>query len=154
MSQITRTPDETCWCEQAQILVTTMQQSLAMITQLLSSHEHDIKPGAPEVRWRDLCINTEVNVVKLAGKPVKLTLLEWRVLRYLAINRDRWCSYETIINNVWGFTIDGAGDVALLKTHVCHLRAKLKPLGIVGIIENAAGSGYRCYLPEEEGESR
>ena len=150
------TENETCWCEAARELCATIRQTLdhmhesvALIEQLISAHEHDINPSQ-EVCWRDIAINTEANRVTLAGKVLKLTKSEWRILRYLALNKNQWCSHGRIVANVWGISIDGIGDARLLKTHMCHLRAKIKPLNL---IETAQG-GYRCYMPEEKANAQ
>lgn len=143
---------DACWCEQAQELCAIIRQStdatnraMLMIEQLLATHNHDITP-VPEIRWRDVIINTEANVVSVAGERIKLTKTEWKILRYLALNKNQWCSSERVIDEVWGFNnIDGVGDNGLLRTHICHLRSKLP----VNVIESTEG-GYRCALPEDE----
>lgn len=143
------THEEACWCDRARDLCATMRQSIDLIEKLISTHEHDIRP-LQEMHWRELVVNTEVNVVILSGKTINLTMLEWRILRLFVINRNQWITHGQILDNAWGIDYEGRGDARMIKTHVSHLRSKLAPLSI---IETTKGA-YRCYLPEPEEASR
>lgn len=73
------------------------------------------------------------------GAPVALSPLEMRVLVYLVEHRDRVCSREDLLSDVWGYRsgiTSRATDV-----HVNRLRSKLGPAG--ALIETIRGVGYR-----------
>lgn len=72
---------------------------------------------------------------------VRLTRLEFRLLHYLLINRDRIVPTEAILSHVWGYA--GTGDRALLKQLVYRLRQKIvHPDPNRHYIETVPGLGY------------
>jgi DNA-binding response OmpR family regulator len=58
------------------------------------------------------------------NKPVQLTLLEFRLLYYLAANVGRVVPTALLVDFAWG--LDREGDGSLLKTHISHIRRKLQ----------------------------
>jgi len=72
---------------------------------------------------------------------VRLTRTEFRLLYVLAVNAGRVVAGARLVEYVWGY--DGS-SVSLLKTHISHLRRKLR-LGLTGIgsITCVPGVGYR-----------
>jgi DNA-binding response OmpR family regulator len=128
-------------------LIEDARRKLDLAEQIMREQGQDNRPDPlRQIRWRNLVIDTCVRHVTVAGQPLPLTQREWQVLRYLVLHRNQWCRYQQIAQSIWGMDIDGRGSPETLKTHVCHLRKKLRPLNI---IESLPGSGYRCNLPEE-----
>ena len=80
------------------------------------------EPSEPYV-WGDLTIDHAGRRVALAGRPVHLTPVEYRVLAELAANAGRVLSYERLLGRVWGEK--SAGDVRPMRTIVSKLRRKL-----------------------------
>ena len=80
------------------------------------------EPSEPYV-WGDLTIDYAGRRVALAGRPVHLTPVEYRVLAELAANAGRVLSYERLLGRVWGEK--SAGDVRPMRTIVSKLRRKL-----------------------------
>jgi DNA-binding response OmpR family regulator len=79
-------------------------------------------------------------VTRGGGEPVQLTPLEFRILHLLAMNEGQIIPYARLVDHAWGYE---GGDASLLKTHVCHLRAKLGlPLTGAGAIRSLATVGY------------
>jgi len=79
-------------------------------------------------------------VTRGAGEPIQLTPLEFRVLYMLAMNEGQIIPYTRLVDYAWGFE---GGDSGLLKTHICHIRAKLGlPLTGPGAIRSLATVGY------------
>lgn len=77
---------------------------------------------------------------------VKLTALEFRLLRTLLTRKGRVQSRETLLNDVWGIKADVT--TRTVDTHVKRLREKLGDSG--RYIETLRGVGYRwCERPEE-----
>ena len=61
-----------------------------------------------------------------------------------AVNAGQTVSGRRLVDYVWGYT---DGDVALLKTHICHIRKKLRlPLDGVGAIRAVPRVGYRLIV--------
>jgi two-component system alkaline phosphatase synthesis response regulator PhoP len=96
-----------------------------------------------------LVINTDRHEVKVAGRPIDLTVTEFGILHYLAIRPGFVRTRDQIISAVHG-------DTAVLSSrtvdvHVTALRRKLGD--VAGIIQTVRGVGYRLTeltpVPEE-----
>ncbi len=93
-----------------------------------------------EVRVGDLHVDTDRRQVTMAGRPVALTKVEFRLLEVLALNAGRVVPYARLIQHVWGYD---EGSSKLLKPHVSNLRRKLGLAdGAPGGIRSIAGVGY------------
>jgi DNA-binding response OmpR family regulator len=93
------------------------------------------------VRAGDLELSLEsYEVTRNGGDPIPLTPLEFRILYLLAMNEGQIIPYARLVDYAWGFE---GGDSSLLKTHVCHIRQKLRlPLHGPGAIRSLATVGY------------
>ena len=66
-------------------------------------------------------------VVSRDDKTIRLTLIECRVLHFLAMNVNNVCTASQIIAHVWeSGTADDQG-VRLLKQYIRHIRYKIEP---------------------------
>ncbi|HXG00959.1 MAG TPA: winged helix-turn-helix domain-containing protein, partial [Bacteroidota bacterium] len=77
--------------------------------------------------------------VEVSRKQVPMTRREFETLVYLARNRGRVITRETLLNVVWGedvHVVDRTVDV-----HISKIREKLGPCG--EYIETVKGVGYR-----------
>jgi two-component system KDP operon response regulator KdpE len=89
-----------------------------------------------------LTINFTNREVHVAGRRVKLTPIEYRLLVELARNPDRVISIETLLEKVWG--PECISDRGFVKQYIYRLRAKLggeedKPR----FLTTERGMGYR-----------
>lgn len=78
------------------------------------------------------------------GVEIKLTPKEYELLVYMAKNKGKALSRETLLNGVWGY--DYYGDFRTVDTHIKRLRLKLKENS--HIIETVRGVGYRLEVKE------
>jgi len=102
--------------------------------------------GAPLVesintaRAGDISVDLEAHEVRKAGISVRMTRLQPRILSYLASHAGRLVATDRLIDFVWNY--DG-GDSFALKTHICHIRRKLKlSKGKPGYISSLPQVGY------------
>ena len=97
--------------------------------------------AARTVRAGDLELTLQTyEVTRGGGEPIQLTPLEFRILYLLAMNEGQVIPYARLVDYAWGFE---GGDANLLKTHICHVRAKLGlPLEGPGAIRALATVGY------------
>ena len=72
----------------------------------------------------DVTVNFAERRISLAGRPVWLTDIEYRVLAELAANAGRVLTYEHLLQRVWG--PENNGDVRPMRTVVNTLRRKLE----------------------------
>jgi DNA-binding response OmpR family regulator len=84
-----------------------------------------IPDSADRLRFGDLEIDSERFEVKLAGKQVPLTPIEFRLLHFLASHPARPFSREELIEEIWGYESD-LGNQRTVDVHVRHLRQKLE----------------------------
>ena len=81
-------------------------------------------PYAPEpYMYEDLLIDHAARRVTLAGSPVHLVPLEYRLLAELAANAGRVLTYDYLLERVWAGK--GSGDLSPMRNIVNKLRAKL-----------------------------
>ena len=104
--------------------------------------------GEPFV-LRDLVIDYEQRLVSIAGQSLKLTRIEYDLLRVLSLNAGRVVTYASLLRQVW--TKSSSGDTMRVRDFVKKLRRKLgddvdKPLWIF----NERGVGYRMPKPGED----
>ena len=71
----------------------------------------------------DLSLDEDAHVVMRDGVNVHLSPTEYRLLRYLLINRGRVVSKAQIMASVWDYDFDGDGGV--VETYIGYLRRKL-----------------------------
>src|SRR5438094_5365449 len=77
--------------------------------------------------------------VRVNGKHVRLTSLEFKLLRALMQRRGRVQDRDRLLNEVWGY--EAVIDTRTVDTHVRRLREKLGKAG--DAIETVRGFGYR-----------
>ena len=77
--------------------------------------------------------------VRVNGKRVELTSLEFKLLRTLMQRRGRVQERDRLLNEVWGY--ESVIDTRTVDTHVRRLREKLGKAG--DAIETVRGFGYR-----------
>ena len=80
------------------------------------------EPSEPYVLG-DLTIDYAGRRVTLAGRPLPLIAMEYRLLAELSANAGRLLTYEHLLERVWGKR--GSGDVRPMRTIVSKLRRKL-----------------------------
>ena len=80
------------------------------------------EPSEPYVLG-DLTIDYTERKVTLAGQPVHLLPMEYRLLAELAVSAGRVLTYEHLLDRVWGGR--GSGDLRPMRTIVRKLRHKL-----------------------------
>lgn len=92
-----------------------------------SSYEAPIAAPVHEpstVRSGELSINTERYEVTKNGKILDITLREFELLKFLAMQPDKIFSREQLLENVWGY--EYYGDVRTVDVTVRRLREKIE----------------------------
>jgi DNA-binding response OmpR family regulator len=107
----------------------------------------DVKPH--HLLMGPLEMDLDSFTVELAGKPVRLTRLEFLLFYSLAANAGRVVTTQRLIDFAWGLEADSDG--AILKTHFSHIRRKLNevsswPIGIRAV----PGIGYSLHIGQPE----
>lgn len=91
--------------------------------------------------FKDIELNEEEKVVRVFDNELKLTPIEYEILKLLMENPNRIYSKENIYKNVWND--DYIYDADTINAHMSNLRNKLKKFSEVDHIETIWGMGYR-----------
>ncbi len=76
---------------------------------------------------------------KVGDKEVRLTAIEFKLLKYLMTNKGRVATRDMLLDQVWGY--EAALTTRTVDTHIKRLREKLGKAG--DYIETIRGIGYR-----------
>ena len=99
----------------------------------------------------DLVVHRVERAVTVAGRRVRLTATEHRLLMELAANAGRVLTHQELVRRVWGEGHEG--DTELLRAYVSYLRRKLgDDAGSPRYILTEPRFGYRLASPDTEGE--
>ena len=72
----------------------------------------------------DVTINIDRYEVKKNGKIIDITMREFELLKFLAVEPDKIFSRETLLENVWGY--EYLGDVRTVDVTIRRLREKIE----------------------------
>jgi DNA-binding response OmpR family regulator len=109
---------------------------------LRRSSEEEREKGPAELRQGDLVINTPRREVTVAGKPVRLTPVEFQLLVTLAKEPDRVFSRAQLIEKALGFDFEGFDRT--IDVHILNLRRKIEPDSKYSTyIKTVYGAGYK-----------
>ena len=112
----------------------------AKVKAVLNRYESTGKKSGDCLVFGNLKIDTGAGIVYRKGEEVILTAMEYKLLAYLAANRNKVIGKEEIFRNVWedSFVSDGT-----LNVHIRHLREKLEnDPNDPEFIKTARGRGY------------
>ena len=112
----------------------------AKVKAVLNRYESSVRDSGNSLVFGDLKIDIGAGIVYKNGKEVVLTAMEYKLLSYLAVNRNKVIGKEEIFINVWddSFVSDGT-----LNVHIRHLREKLEDDPNEPVyIKTARGRGY------------
>jgi two-component system KDP operon response regulator KdpE len=105
------------------------------------------EPAEPRIEVDGLVIDLAAHAVWLDGEEVRLTPIEFSLLRVLASNRGLLMTHRQLLIEVWG--PDHADATSLLRTHIANLRGKLQARRPhTSFIRTDAGIGYRFRTQE------
>ena len=90
-----------------------------------------------------LLVDRVAHEVTVDGRAVTLTAKEFALVSFLAANRGRVFSRDTLLARVWGRAYNGGPRT--VDIHVRRLRAKL---GQALPLETMRGAGYKMRAPE------
>lgn len=100
------------------------------------------EPSERRIVVRDLEIEPESGVVRVAGREVALTKTEFELLRCLASRPNRIFTREQLLELVWSY--DYLGDSRLVDVHIRRLRGKVEAdPSNPDLIQTVRGFGYK-----------
>jgi two-component system, OmpR family, response regulator RegX3 len=82
-----------------------------------SSNQHEV------LEFGQIQIDTKLHRVRVNGVVIQLKTMEYKLLSYLAKNKNRIISKDELFQHVWGDSFVGDGT---LNVHIRHLREKIE----------------------------
>lgn len=101
-------------------------------------------PATSRLTCGDVTLDEDAMRVWRGETEVALSPTEFRLLRYLMLNRDRVVSRQQILDHVWDY--DFAGDPNAVETYISYLRRKLDDRD-ARLIHTVRGFGYSLRAP-------
>ncbi|MDO9580692.1 MAG: response regulator transcription factor [Bacteroidales bacterium] len=99
--------------------------------------------GSNSIIINELEIKTEAHEVYIKGKLLDFTKKEFDLLLFLATNKDKVLSKESIAEHLWGDYIDSADSFDFVYAHIKNLRKKLIKKGVGNYLQTVYGVGYK-----------
>lgn len=96
---------------------------------------------SPVYTYEELTIDTASHSVCVAGKQVNLTRTEYAILKLLMQNPKQVIAKSVLLDRISMDTPDCTENS--LKTHICHLRSKLRKASGKDYVESVWGIGFR-----------
>jgi two-component system KDP operon response regulator KdpE len=123
------------------------EELLARIRVALRHANHNAS-DMPVLRFGALKMDLERREVTMAGVPVRLTPLEYRLLEALAQRAGKVATHAQLLNEVWGPV--GEGQTHYLRIYMGTLRRKIEPDATrPRYLLTEPSVGYRLNLEEE-----
>jgi two-component system KDP operon response regulator KdpE len=97
----------------------------------------------PTFRTGTLDVDLAARVVRVSGEEVKVTAIEYSLLRLLIKHVGKVVTQKQLLREVWGPQAEG--QTHYLRVHFTHLRQKIDP-NHTGIIQTETGIGYRLQV--------
>ena len=90
-------------------------------------------------------IDEDAHQVFVGTDEVQLSPTEFRLLRFLALNRGRVMSKGQIVDYVWEYDFDG--NYGIVETYISYLRKKLGDTD-GSLVQTVRGVGYVIRMPQ------
>jgi len=119
-------------------------RELVLRLRLLIQKSRTSNPGE-QLQVGPFALDRATFEVRLGGRKLDLTALEFRLLVALMEKRGQVLTRETLLHDVWGYR--NMSSSRTVDTHVRRLRAKLKPHQ--ARLQTVHGEGY-IFLAEED----
>lgn len=103
-----------------------------------------------EMSLGGLMLNLNHLKVQFDGQPVDLTETEYKILRYLALNKNKTITRIALAEHIWGSKIDDRFSLDFINSHMKNLRKKLSDAGAPDLIETVYGVGYKLEAYEAQ----
>lgn len=110
-----------------------MEELLARIRAVLRTERSEI------LSTREIRLDTGARLAYVGERPLRLTKTQYALLECLLRHKNRVCTREQLLEEVWGYSYGGEGNV--VDVYIRYLRRELGPEA-GSIIETVRGVGY------------
>ncbi|WP_410881592.1 response regulator transcription factor [Myroides sp. DW712] len=99
--------------------------------------------GFQSLKWNNVEIFVDERSVLVNGSPVTLNHKEFELLYYFVVNANRLVTKSSLVEQIWGDTMDEADSYDFVYSQVKNLRKKLKTHQAEVAIQSVYGMGYK-----------
>ncbi len=118
----------------------TLSILLAKVKAVLKRYGSSQRGCLETIEFGNIQIDTKLHRVRVNGVAIGLKTMEYKLLSYLANNKNRIITKDELFQNVWGDAFVGDGT---LNVHIRHLREKIeKDPKEPQYIKTVWGTGY------------
>lgn len=110
-----------------------------------------VAPLSDSFRYKDLTVDTASRAVTVGEQPVLLTKTEYAILKLLIQNPEQVIAKSVILDRISEDTMDCTETS--LKTHMSHLRSKIREAGGRDYIKSVWGIGFMLKEDSDSGRS-
>ena len=115
----------------------------AVLRRRFKIDENEIKAGK-------LLLNLNHMEVGYDGRTLELTETEYKILRYLLLNKNKTITRIALAEHIWGSKVDDRFSLDFINSHMKNLRKKLSQAGAPELIETVYGVGYKLEVHEAQ----
>lgn len=94
-----------------------------------------------EIVKKDCTLDLHLSILKYKDKDIELTRNEFRILYYFFMNDDKIIGKEELLEKLWNDKY--YLDENVLLVNMSHLKKKMRDIGIVHLLENVRGKGWK-----------
>lgn len=94
-----------------------------------------------EIVKKNCTLDLHFSILKYGNETIELTRNEFRILYYFFMNEDKIISKEELLDKLWNDKY--YLDENVLLVNMTRLKKKLREIGIVHLLENIRGKGWR-----------
>ena len=100
---------------------------------------------AASLQIADLFLDAQTCTVTRSGSEIKLTAKEFALLEYLMRHPNHVFNSEALLDRVWASDADASSDT--VRVLMNRMRAKVDLPGMIELIQNVRGLGYKIQAP-------
>lgn len=97
-----------------------------------------------------LTVNLDHLEVNYDGKSLDFTETEYKMLRYLILNKNKTITRIALAEHIWGNKVDDRFSLDFINSHMKNIRKKLNNSGAPDMIQTVYGVGYKLQLHETQ----
>jgi len=124
----------------------SLEEVVARIRAVLRRTRAAADEDETTLRVADLELDEDSHEVRRGGTVIEVSPTEFKLLRYLMLNRGRVLSKSQILDHVWDY--DFRGEMGIVESYISYLRRKLDVVGDP-LIHTKRGVGYVLREPRE-----
>ncbi len=122
------------------------KELVARINALTRRTKYNFETEDQVLRCEDLVLFIDKHQVQRAGKEIKLTLQEFKLLQLLMENKNRVLTRSQILHSVW--SVDYETNTNVVDVYISYLRNKVDVDHAPKLIETIKGRGYLIRTKE------